>query len=97
MLELRRQYALLDLLAISGLPRRSTFYYQTKVLAAVDPHADLKSVIQTLYARHKGRYDYRRIKLAIRQQLGEAINHKLVQRLMQVLDLRSMVRPKRYR
>lgn len=31
------------------------------------------------------------------RQLGEAINHKTVQRLMQTLHLKSLVRPKKYR
>ncbi|RMH87319.1 IS3 family transposase [Lysobacter pythonis] len=95
-LELRQQHTLSDLLAISGLAR-STFYYQAKVLTLGDRHAGLKAAIQTLYNRHKGRYGYRRIAAALRHQLGEAINHKLVQRLMQVMGLKSLVRPKRYK
>lgn len=67
------------------------------MLAAGDPHEALKSAIQSVFDHHKGRYGYRRITMALRQQLGEAINHKLVQRLMQGLGLRSLVRPKRYR
>ena len=96
MLELRQQHALPDLLAISGLAR-STFYYQAKVLALGDRRASLKAAIQTLYDRHKGRYGYRRITAALRRQLGEAINHKLIQRLMRAMGLKSLVRPKRYR
>ena len=96
MLELRQQHALPDLLAISGLAR-STFYYQAKVLALGDRHSDLKAAIRAIYDRHKGRYGYRRIAAALRRQLGKAINHKLVQRLMQAMGLKSLVRPKRYR
>ncbi|MGU4703794.1 IS3 family transposase, partial [Burkholderia cepacia] len=58
--------------------------------------ADLKAKIQTVYDHHKGRYGYRRITAAIRQT-GDAINHKTVQRLMGQLQLKSLVRPKRYR
>ena len=96
MLELRQQHALPDLLAISGLAR-STFYYQAKVLALGDRHSDLKAAIRAIYDRHKGRYGYRRIAAALRRQLGKAINHKLVQRLMRAMGLKSLVRPKRYR
>ena len=83
------------LLAASGLSR-STFYYQAKVLEAGDKHAGLKSRIKTAYERHKGRYGYRRITCELRQG-GQTVNHKTVQRLMNSLGLKSLVRPKRYR
>ena len=95
MLELRQGHALAVLLQVSGLSR-STFYYQMKVQRAADPQADLKARICALYERHKGRYGYRRITAALRQA-GELINHKAVQRLMQVLGLKSLVRAKKYR
>ena len=44
----------------------------------------------------KGRYGYRRITAALRK-LGHRVNHKTVQRLMGQLQLKSWVRPKRYR
>lgn len=80
---------------MAGLAR-STFYYQHNALLAGDKHAQLKETIRTIYARHKGRYGYRRITAAI-GQLGNAVNHKTVQRLMGVLALKSLVRPKKYR
>ena len=49
-----------------------------------------------LYERHRARYGYWRITAALRQA-GESVNHKTVQRLMQVLGLKSLVRPKKYR
>lgn len=75
---------------------RSTFYYQQKAAQACDKYAGLKQQIAAIYARHKGRYGYRRITLAIRQ-LGEKVNHKTVQSLMRKLGLKSLVRPKKYR
>ena len=75
---------------------RSTFYYQCKALAVVNRHAEVKSTIRAIFDRHQGRYGYRRITAALRQ-LGHALNHKVVQRLMQVMGLKSLVRPKRYR
>lgn len=95
MLELRQGHDLTLLLRVAELPR-STFYYQVKAQQAGDRHADLKSRIHALYDRHKGRYGYRRITAALRHA-GEAINHKTVQNLMQVLGLKSLVRPKKYR
>lgn len=95
MLELRQFYPLADLLQISGLAR-STFYYQQKVLQAVDKYAGIKDRIRTLFDLHKGRYGYRRITVAIRRE-GERINHKTIQRLMGELRLKSYVRIKKYK
>lgn len=95
MQELRQQYPITDLLALAGLAR-STFYYQQKARLVDDKYADLKQSIRTLYERHQGRYGYRRITAAL-QQLGTFVNHKTIQRLMQELGLKSLVRIKKYR
>lgn len=83
------------LLQAAGLSR-STFYYQAKVLEAGDQFADLKASIQAVYERHKGRYGYRRITAELCRS-GQLVNHKTVQRLMQALGLKSLVRLKKYR
>ena len=95
MIELRQDHPLPALLKTAGLSR-STFYYQVKVLEAGDRYAGLKARIRAIYERHKGRYGYRRIALAL-GHAGEVVNHKTVQRLMQGLGLKSLVRPKKYR
>jgi putative transposase len=94
-IELRQQYPLATLLRIAGLSR-STFYYQAKVQQAGDRYAELKASIGSIYERHKGRYGYRRITDELRN-VGFVVNHKTVQRLMQLLGLKSLVRPKKYR
>ena len=75
---------------------RSTFYYHLKTLEAEDSHACLKKRIRSIYERHHGRYGYRRVTAQVRQN-GEPVNHKKVQRLMQSMGLKSLVRPKKYR
>lgn len=95
MIELRPMHALPVLLRAAELSR-STFYYQAKVQQMVDRHGSLKERIRAIYEAHKGRYGYRRITSALRQT-GELINHKAVQRLMQVIGLKSLVRSKKYR
>lgn len=65
-------------------------------MEAGDRHAGLKSRIESVYQRHKGRYGYRRITHELRHG-GQVVNHKTVQRLMNSLGLKSLVRPKRYR
>ncbi len=95
MLELRQGHTLTRLLKAADLSR-STFYYQAKAQQTEDPHAGLKARIRAVYECHKGRYGYRRITAALRQA-GEMVNHKTVQRLMQAVGLKSLVRPKKYR
>ncbi|QTD91557.1 IS3 family transposase [Burkholderia anthina] len=93
--ELRQRHPVAALLKIAGLAR-STFYYQLRTLDADDRYADLKAKIRTVFDHHKGRYGYRRVTAAIRQA-GQLVNRKAVQRLMQQLQLKSLVRPKKYR
>ena len=75
---------------------RSTFYYQAKIQQGSDKYATLKAQIREVYERHKGCYGYRRITAELRNA-GSGVNHKTVQRLMQLLGLKSLVRPKKYR
>ena len=91
---LRSRFPLDDLLKLANLAR-STFYYQISALRKPDKHAELKTKIHDLYHEHEGRMGYRRI--ALQLQKKEPINEKMVQRLMVRLNLKSLVRPKRYR
>lgn len=94
-LSLRQIHRLSILLSVAQLSR-STFYYQAKLLEEPERDAPLKQQILGLYHCHKGRYGYRRITQAMRND-GQVINHKAVQRVMQDLQLKSLVRPKKYR
>lgn len=91
---LRSRFPLEGLLRLANLAR-STFYYQVAALQKPDKHADLKATIHNLYHEHEGRFGYRRIALAIRKK--EPVNEKRVQRLMEDMNLKSLVRPKKYR
>jgi putative transposase len=94
-MSLRPRFPLPGLLTLAGLAR-STFYYQRAALQLPDKHAWLKEKIQAIYAQEKGLYGYRRI-TAVLRQLGVLVNHKVVQKLMGDLKLKSLVRPKKYR
>ncbi|WP_424953543.1 IS3 family transposase, partial [Comamonas thiooxydans] len=94
-LELRQGHSLAMLLKAAGLSR-STFYYQRQVQQTGDRCASLKAQIQGIFDKHKGRYGYRRITAHLRQS-GCVVNHKAVQRMMQMQGLKSLVRPKKYR
>lgn len=61
-----------------------------------DKYAEIKEQIKAIYHENQGRYGYRRITDELHNR-GYAINHKTVQRLMKVLQLKCMVRVKRYR
>jgi putative transposase len=94
-LELRREYPIDGLLKMAGLAR-STFYYQQQRLQMADRHADLKLKIFEIFHQHKGRYGYRRITAALRRS-GTCVNHKTIQRLMGLMQIKSLVRAKKYR
>ncbi len=74
---------------------RSTFYYHLKRLSEVEKYCTIKKEIVRIYKRHKGRFGYRRICLALRNN-GHSINHKTVHSLMKELGLKSLVRAKKY-
>lgn len=94
MIELRPHFPLAGLLRTACLPR-SSFYYQQKALKTIDRHCDLKSKIREIFDRHRGRYGYRRVTAELKRN-GWTVNHKTVQKLMIAMQLKSLVRPKRY-
>lgn len=75
---------------------RSTYYYCLKQSARSDKYVELKTKINQIYHKHKGRYGYRRITLTLRQQ-GLLVNHKTVLRIMSLNGLKSLVRIKKYK
>lgn len=85
---------MVDLLQAAGLAR-STFYYQCRAAQRADAQSILETRIRTVYDEHKGRYGYRRITAVLRRSTQEPINHKCVQRLMQKMGLRALIRVKK--
>ena len=82
-----------ELLKLTEIPR-STFYYHLKNLKKEDKYKVEKDEIQSIFHENKGRYGYRRITLEMRNR-GYIINHKTVLRLMKLMGLQSIQRPKR--
>ena len=82
------------LLKVIDIPR-SSYYYHRLLLQKTDPESELKSRILAVFHENKGRYGYRRITAVLLREF--VINHKKVQRIMQQLNLKSLVRPKKYR
>ncbi len=88
---LRRHHKLADLLQIAGLAR-STFYHQCQAILRTQQQNDMELKIRPVYDEHKGRYGYRRITAALCRSMAEPVNHKCVQRLMQKMGLRALIR-----
>ena len=83
------------LLELAEMPR-STYYYYLKQVKKPDKYKDVKEEILSIYHENQGRYGYRRITMELHNR-GYVINHKTVQRLMKVLDIKCMVRVQKYR
>lgn len=81
-------FKLKDVLNVVQIPE-STYHYQINRLSEEDPDCALKEEIMKLFEKHEGRYGYRRIHLALRNQ-GYLINHKKVQRIMNELGLKCV-------
>lgn len=75
---------------------RSTFYYHVRRLAAPDRYQSARALVLKIYHQHKGRYGYRRIRLACRNE-GVLLNGKTVRKLMKELGISSLIRVKKYR
>lgn len=84
--ELRPKYTLNILLRVSGLSKSTYFYYHSsKHLGAEKRRKDeddrIIAIITPTFEYHKSRYGYRRIILALKDELS-GINHKKIQRIM---------------
>ncbi len=75
---------------------RSTYYNIINSWKQSDPDRKWKRRIKFVYKTHKGRYGYRRI-TDVLQEKGYNINKKKVLRLMRELELKSIVRMKKYK
>lgn len=81
--------ALVEIAEIS----RSTYYNLVRKMNQLDPDANLKIEIQSIFNEHEGRYVYRRIRDELANR-GQKVNHKKVQRIMKELSLKCVVRMK---
>ena len=74
---------------------RSVFYYHLSRMNNGDGYDATRNRIKTIYDENKGRYGYRRICMALRNE-GYIINHKTVQKLMFQIGLRAKRKKRRY-
>ncbi|WP_255294523.1 IS3 family transposase [Bacillus cereus] len=78
-----------ELLQLANIPR-STYYYWIRQFNRLDPNAEVKELIQTIYDEHNGCYGYRRIRDELMNREYK-VNHKKVYRLMKELGLKCLV------
>jgi putative transposase len=77
---------------------RAAYYEWVKRLEEPDPDQERLDQVQAAYQASHQIYGYRRIALHLQLNLGLAINHKAVLRLMRKLGIRSRARkPKMYK
>jgi len=75
---------------------RSKYYYWVKIIQKRDKYLEEKDMIKYIFIENKGLYGYRRVTVELRK-LGYNLNHKTVQRLMQEMRLKSLIRIKKYK
>lgn len=85
----------MDLVEVADIPR-STYYYWEKRLHKADKYTEVKEVINEIFHENKGRYGYRRIAKELNKR---GIHHdpKTINRLMNEMGLKYLVRMKKYR
>lgn len=91
---MRQHHKLADLLEVACLAR-STYYYQCQPNMRAGQQSDMQVKIRAIYDKHKGRYGYRRITATLAKSMAEPVNHKCVQRLMQKMGLRALIRARK--
>ena len=72
---------------------RSTFYYYLKNIKVITINIIKSKKIFNIFNENKSRYGYRRITLELKNR-GFNINYKTVSKLMNILGIKSIQRPK---
>ena len=83
-----------ELLKLAEMARSTFYYYLKKYKSKHDKYNKIKKEILNIFNENKGRYGYRRITLELKNR-GFNINHKTVSKLMNILGIKSIQRPKR--
>jgi len=84
-----------DLVEVAVIAR-STYYYWENRLDQADKYGQVKEEIKMIYHEHKGRYGYRRITKELKKH-GYTHDPKTINRLMNQMGLKCLVRMKKYR
>ena len=92
------RFILFTINSIPDVPHmtRSDYYYTINKIDKDEKNQELIETIKSIYAEHKKRYGYRRITLELVRQ-GYNVNHKKVQRLMKIYELRGITPRTKYK
>ncbi|EHR0219687.1 transposase, partial [Clostridium perfringens] len=60
-------------------------------------YSELENKILELYNKFKKVYGYKRIKVALLREFGIRVNHKKVLRLMRKINIKSVIRKKKFK
>jgi len=85
--EVWKEYGLTTVLAAVELPRSTWYYHHHHRVSYAEKHAPLLPVLEAIACEHP-EYGYRRTTKELQEGYGCPVNHKVVQRLHQLWDLR---------
>jgi putative transposase len=90
-------YGLAPALAAAELPKSTWYYHQNEKVSYEEKYAHLLPDLEAIALEHP-EYGWPRVTVELRENYGRHVNHKVVQRLLRLWDLRLMRttrRPKR--
>jgi len=82
------------LCSIAGISRSAYYKYKQRPLS---PSKDIEDKIIDLYKKSGQRFGYRTIKMRLKSVYGLTVNHKKVRRIMRNYELKSIVRPPKFK
>ncbi|WP_390271349.1 IS3 family transposase [Arthrobacter sp. NPDC058192] len=91
--EASKLYPIVMLCKLLGVWRSAYYRYLERKNRNLD--GEVAQQIQSIYHQRERTYGYRRITAELKRQYDRTVNHKKVQRIMQELGIRSIIRAKR--
>ncbi|MDK0932877.1 IS3 family transposase, partial [Clostridium perfringens] len=93
--ELSCKYTVKLLCDIAGVSRSGYYKWLNKGNKDIS-YSELENKILELYNKSKKVYGYRRIKIALLREFGICVNHKKILRLMRKINIKSVIRKKKF-
>jgi transposase InsO family protein len=81
---------------VASLPRSTYYFEKSKKDVDGEKNGELCEQISRIFHENHGRYGFRRIQAALRNE-GSIVNHKKIIRLMKKLGLKTVIRKEKYK
>ncbi|EGT3601726.1 IS3 family transposase [Clostridium perfringens] len=94
--ELSCKYTVKLLCNIAAVSRSGYYKWLNKGKKDIS-YSELENKILELYNKFKKVYGYKRIKVALLREFGIRVNHKKVLRLMRKINIKSVIRKKKFK